>query len=360
MKDKVRQIERVCVLFGGISPEHDISVKSALFALKSLIQAGFESSGYYIDRQNRPADLDSLIKKVGALIEEGILPQGAYSDILTEELICKKPPDIGKLFNILISGPYDIVFPVFHGPGGEDGSIQGALEFLNIPYIGSGIAGSAMAMDKAVTKTMCEAHGIKILEYLSFSISEWKKENKDYLRRIEGEIGYPCFIKPARLGSSIGISRADNRDDLISAVNNAAGYDSKLICERAISGREYSVAVIGNLYPEVSVPAEISLWNNFFDYPAKYGPEAIDDIIPAPLSPEFTGKLQQTALKVYKILGLSGMARVDSFIEDGQVYVNEANTIPGLGGNSLFHRMWEETGVPVPELFKRLISYALE
>ncbi len=360
MKDKAQLIERVCVLFGGISPEHDISVKSALFALKSLIQAGFKSYGYYLDRQNRPAGLDSLIEKAGALIEEGILPEGAYTDILTEELICKKPPDIGKLFNILISGQYDVVFPVFHGPGGEDGSIQGALEFLNIPYIGCGVAGSAMAMDKAVTKTMCGAHGIKVLEYLSFSIPQWENENQDFLRRIEGEIGYPCFIKPARLGSSIGISRADNRDDLISAVNNAAVYDSKLICERSISGREYSVAVIGNSHPEVSVPAEISLWNDFFDYPAKYGPDAVEDIIPAPLSPELTDELQQTALKVYTILGLSGMARIDSFIEDGKIYVNEANTIPGLGGNSLFHRMWEETGVTVPELFKRLISYAFE
>ena len=207
---------------------------------------------------------------------------------------------------------------------------------------------------------ICAASGLKVLDHLYFTTPEWDKDNTYVMKKIEDDIGYPCFIKPARLGSSIGISRADNRDDLIPSIKKATEYDTKIICEPAISGKEYSVAVIGNSCPQASVPAEVSLWNDFFDYPAKYGPEAIEDIIPAPLDSESTYNLQQTALKSYKILGLSGLARVDFFIEKDQIYLNEVNTIPGFGGNSLFHRMWEKTGVTVPELFKRLITYAYE
>ncbi len=353
-------MEKVCVLFGGTSPEHDISVKSALFALKSLTMAGFECRAYYLDRQNRPYGPEAVAQRVGVLIEEGILSEGEYAEILDSGLIRGKPRDMGELFNILMSDDVDVVFPVFHGPGGEDGSIQGALEFLDIPFVGCGVAGSAMAMDKVITKKMCEFHGIKVVDYLSFYVHEWKKGKQACLEKIEKKLGYPCFVKPAGQGSSIGISRADNKEELVSSISAAAVYDSKLLCEPAISGMEYSVGVIGNANPKASVPAEISLWKDFFDYPAKYGPNAVDDIIPAPLGPGLTRKLQQTALKTYEVMGLSGMARVDSFIENGQVLVNEINTIPGMGGNSLFHRMWEKTGVSPPRLFERLIKYACE
>ena len=217
-----------------------------------------------------------------------------------------------------------------------------------------------MAMDKVITKKMCEFHGINVVDYLSFYVHEWEKGKQSYLEKIEKKFGYPCFVKPAGQGSSMGISRADNKEELVSSISAAAEYDSKLLCEPAIGGMEYSVGVIGNTSPEPSVPAEISLWNDFFDYPAKYGPDAVDDIIPAPLGPDLTKKLQQTSLKTYEVMGLSGMARVDSFIENGQVLVNEVNTIPGMGGNSLFHRMWEKTGVAAPQLFERLIKYACE
>ncbi len=350
---------RVCVLFGGISPEHDISVKSALYALKSLRSAGIESFGYYLDRNNHPAGVKEVLKRVNVLREEGILQPGSYDDLLKSGAVCSHPPDIGGLFSILLSGRFDVVFPLFHGPGGEDGTIQGALEFLGIPFVGCGTAGSAMAMDKVVTKMLCGANGIDVLEWVSFTGFEWERDGPGVVKRAE-RIGYPCFVKPARMGSSIGISRADDRDGLISAVQKALGYDRKVLCERATDAREYSVAVIGNECPEASLAAEISLWNDFYDYPAKYGPEAVDDIIPASLNPDLTRALRETSLRAYGILGLSGMARVDSFIENGRVYVNEVNTIPGLGGNSLFHRMWEKTGIPPSRLFERLIGYALE
>jgi D-alanine-D-alanine ligase len=360
VKEKNQQKKNIAVLFGGASPEHDISVKSALFVLKSLSIAGFNSRAYYLDRLNRPGSPEDVIKRVEVLINEGILSKGQYVEILNSGLIQNKVRDVSEMFSVLQSDKIDVVFPVFHGPGGEDGSIQGALEFFKIPYVGCGVAGSAMAMDKVITKTMCLYHGIPVVDYISFTVYEWKNAVDSYLEKIEERIGYPCFIKPARQGSSIGISRADNKEELVSSIKKASDYDSKVLCEPAISGREYSVGVIGTSRPEASVPAEISLWNDFFDYPAKYGPDAVDDIIPAPVGEELTRELQRIALKTYKILGLSGMARIDSFIEKGRVLVNEVNTIPGMGGNSLFHRMWEKTGVSPPDLFTKLIQFAVE
>jgi D-alanine-D-alanine ligase len=260
----------------------------------------------------------------------------------------------------------DLVFPVLHGPYGEDGTVQGLLELAGLPYVGAGVTASAVAMDKAVFKDVMQANGLPIVDYLVFKRKAWDADAEAILAQIEGRFDYPMFTKPANLGSSVGVAKCCDRVELVAGLIDAARYDRKLIVEPAVPGaREIEVSVLGNDDPVASVPGEIIPSRDFYSYEAKYidkGDDASELLIPAPLSVQMTAYVQDLAVRTYKAIDCAGMARVD-FLLSGQtetLYVNEVNTIPGFTDISMYPKLWEASGIPYPELIDRLIELALE
>ena len=256
----------------------------------------------------------------------------------------------------------DVVFPVLHGPYGEDGAIQGMLEMVDVPYVGAGVAASAVGMDKVLMKAIFVKEGLSVVPYKAVLRRDWEERPLDTIRAIEAEVPYPCFTKPANLGSSVGISKVRSRDDMGAALEEAARWDRKLLVEKAVDAREIEYGVLGNDNPQVSVPGEIVPAREFYDYYAKYYDEKTQLLIPAPLSPALAREAQALALQAYRAVDCSGMARVDMFLDrqDGRVYVNEINTIPGFTDVSMYPKLWEASGVSYPELLGRLIELAFE
>jgi D-alanine-D-alanine ligase len=260
----------------------------------------------------------------------------------------------------------DVVFPVLHGPYGEDGTVQGLLELTGLPYVGAGVTASAAAMDKAIFKDVMRAHRLPTVDYIVTKRREWEADPEGVLARVEGRLGYPVFTKPANLGSSVGITKCHDSTGLAGGLREAARYDRKLIVERSVpEAREIEVSVLGNDDPMASVPGEIIPSREFYSYEAKYldkGEEASDLLIPAPLTPEMTRRAQDLAVQAYRAIDCAGMARVD-FLLSGradELYVNEVNTIPGFTEISMYPKLWEASGVPYPELIDRLIELAVE
>jgi D-alanine-D-alanine ligase len=260
----------------------------------------------------------------------------------------------------------DVVFPVMHGPYGEDGTVQGLLELAGIPYVGAGVIGSALGLDKAVFKDVMLAHGFPIVEQVLLKRKEWDADPEGVMDRIERTLDYPVFTKPANLGSSVGISKCGNRSGLAAGLAEAAKYDRKLIVEAAVpAAREIEVSVLGNDDPIASVPGEVVPSREFYSYESKYfdeGEDASELLIPAPLSPEMSEQIRELAVEVYKAIDCAGMARVDFLLsgETGELYVNEVNTIPGFTSISMYPKLWEATGISYPELIDRLIELAIE
>ena len=309
----------VAVIYGGRSGEHEVSIRSA----KSILAA--------IDRDKYDVK-EIFITKEGRWEPGPILPEpGANEGI-------------------------DVVFPVLHGTFGEDGTIQGLFEMADLPYVGSGVLASAAAMDKDVTKRLCRERGLPVVDYVVLFRERWEPE------LVEERLGYPVFVKPANLGSSVGISKVREPGELGKALELAARYDRKLIVERAIEGRELECSVLGNERPMASAPCEIVPSREFYDYEDKYLDDACELLAPAPLEPGEVDRAQELAVEVYRNLGCEGMARVDLFLErnDGGFLVNEVNTIPGFTSISMYPRLWDLSGVPYPELLDRLIALAVE
>lgn len=257
----------------------------------------------------------------------------------------------------------DVVFPVLHGTFGEDGTVQGLLELANIPYVGAGVLASAVGMDKEVMKRLFVEAGLPVLPFLKVMRHQWESSPQTVIARVESEIGYPCFSKPANLGSSVGVSRADNRRELERGLTDAARYDRKLLVEMAApDAREIECSVLGNDYPEASVVGEIIPSREFYDYAAKYLDGTSQLIIPANLPPVTARQVQELAIKAFLAIDASGMARVDFFVgrKDNRVWLNEINTIPGFTSISMYPKLWEASGLPYPELVDRLIQLALE
>jgi len=260
----------------------------------------------------------------------------------------------------------DVVFPVLHGPYGEDGTVQGLLDLAGIPYVGAGVTGSALAMDKAIFKDVMRARGLPVVGYLLVMRKEWEANPEGVMDRVEGALGYPVFTKPANLGSSVGVSKCHGREGLAQGLAEAARYDRKLLVEAAVPrAREIEVSVLGNDDPIASVPGEIIPSREFYSYAAKYldeGEEASRLLIPAPLPPETAERVRDLAVRAYTAIDCAGMARADFLLsgETGALYVNELNTIPGFTPISMYPKLWEATGIPYPELIDRLIELALE
>lgn len=360
----------VAVIFGGRSGEHEVSLVSADAVMKNLdkskynvIAVGITKDGQWI------AGSDAL-----ELLKSGELPKalkatltpdaGAKSLILTD-----KRKDLLVAVSSKLQAKIDVVFPVMHGTYGEDGTIQGLFELADLPYVGSGILGSALAMDKVTQKELCQAAGIPIADWLWMSRKEWHffKKNKEvfkkWLEGTEKRLKYPMFVKPSNLGSSVGISKAKNRKQLVEAINLAFRLDRRVVIEKAIKDMlEIEVAVLGNEEPSASVPGQIIPCNEFYDYKAKYIIGKSLEIIPAPLPAKIARQIQNMAVECFKLLDCAGMARVDFFVAKNtwKIYLSELNTIPGFTSISMYPKLWVASGVSYGKLLDILIDLAIE
>jgi D-alanine-D-alanine ligase len=259
------------------------------------------------------------------------------------------------------SAPLDVIFPLLHGPNGEDGTVQGLLELLNLPYVGNGVLASAAGMDKVLMKNIFAQAGLSQVNYVSFIKSEWAKAKEEAYTRVEEQLGYPCFVKPANLGSSVGISKCSNRAELDAAFVEAFQFDRKVIIEEGVVAREVEIAVLGNDEPECSVVGEIVPKKDFYDYKAKYEDGDTGLIIPADISEEEYAEMKEMAVDAFKALDCSGLVRADFFLtKDGKLLINEVNTMPGFTPFSMFPLLWKHSGLEYPQLIERLVQLAQE
>ncbi len=347
---------RVGVLFGGRSGEHEVSLTSAASVIESLDRAKYEVVPIGITREGRwflgSASLQPLAEvfKKGTPVIPSVDPSGPKFIARDGRPGAKRLPDV------------DVIFPVLHGTFGEDGTVQGLLELAGIPYVGAGVLGSAVGMDKDVMKRLFRDAGLPVVEWVVILRGQWEEEWEPLGRLIETVLGYPVFIKPANLGSSVGISKVHNRRELGPAMELAASYDRKIIVEKGLDAREIECSVLGNDRPEASVPGEIVPVNEFYDYEAKYVKEGSELVIPAKLGRADTRRVRQMALQAFRAVDCAGMARVDFLLDrpSGRLYVNEVNTIPGFTPISMYPKLWEASGLAYPALLDRLIELALE
>ncbi|MCD9026533.1 D-alanine--D-alanine ligase [Cohnella silvisoli] len=338
------------ILYGGKSVEHEVSLKTAYTVIQSIDQGKFDVYPIYITQEGIWCSRGKLEETPNELHDLIIRPSHEHT-----------APSLGEVLTNVFSleGP-KVVLPLLHGSNGEDGTIQGLLELLDIPYVGNGVLSSALALDKVVSKELLAHAGISQAEYRTFTYVRWIQDLKGLIGCVQEEIGYPCYVKPASLGSSIGISRCKNETELREAIHAAFQYDRKIVVEKEVEGREIQVAVMGNEQPLVSIPGEFIQDKAFFDFNAKYVDGRLTMSIPAVIPETVTRQIQQTAKLAYRTLNCSGLARVDFFIDrEGQLYLNEINTLPGFTKFSMYPIMWERTnGTTYSELIEKLIDYA--
>lgn len=359
---------RVGLIFGGKSGEHEVSLASAHSVLNALDPDKYEPVLIGITREGRWVTSGNSLKQLAAAshslllkaINQGEAANGVNGAANTNTLVTRTASQVTT--TDALNGSVDVLFPLIHGPNGEDGTIQGMLELADLPYVGAGVAASAVGMDKALMKAMFRAAGLPSVEYLVVVRPRWERAPEETIREIEAVLHYPCFVKPANLGSSVGVTKAHNWDELAQGLATAAQYDRKILVERGVDAREVECSVLGNDDPVASLPGEIVPRREFYDYDAKYADEQTQLIIPADLTPEQIRTVQDYAVRAFKAIDCSGMARVDFFIErrDGRVLVNEINTIPGFTAYSMYPKMWDASGLPYPKLIDRLIELALE
>jgi D-alanine-D-alanine ligase len=353
---------RVAVLFGGRSGEHEVSCVSARH-----VAAAFDPDRYQVVPVGITRDGRWLLPEPSRRVLEGgrlDIPETAF-EAAGEPVALARGAQAGSA-----AGPgvepatgleVDIVFPVLHGPYGEDGTVQGLLDMAGIPYVGSGVLGSALGMDKEKMKRMFRDHGLPIGAFVAIRAHEWEKDAACALEAARS-LGFPSFAKPANLGSSVGVSKCEDEASLVAGIEEALRHDRKVLVEEAMGGREIEVGVLGNDHPEASVPGEVFPGREFYDYAAKYLDDTSRTEIPAALPPAVTRELQELAVAAFRAVDASGMARVDFFYEEagrGPV-VNEINTIPGFTVISMFPKLWEASGLPYPRLLDRLVELALE
>jgi D-alanine-D-alanine ligase len=345
---------RVGVLFGGRSGEHEVSLNSAASVIHALDPARYEVVPIGITKEGRwlaGAGAEKLLPEV--------LRSGERVALTADPSIAGLVPLGNPLANTL---RVDVIFPVLHGTFGEDGTVQGLLELAGLPYVGSGVLGSAAGMDKDMQKRLFLQAKLPVGDFLAVLRSRWEREPEKVRREIEKKFRYPVFIKPATLGSSVGMTKVHGRSELGPAMNFAAEFGQKIVVERAIKGREIELSVLGNDEPRASVPGEIVPHREFYDYAAKYLEEGTQLLIPAKLSKAQVKRFQEFAVRAFRAVEAMGLARVDFFLErrTGRVYVNEINTIPGFTSISMYPKLWEASGLPYGKLLDRLIELALE
>jgi D-alanine-D-alanine ligase len=349
---------RVAVLFGGRSAEHEVSVTSALSIIQRIDQEKYEIVPVKISREGQW----KVLADVRALDSVRALETAAGQTVLvgdpeTSGLVRTEGPDTDRR-----NEPVDVVFPVLHGTYGEDGTIQGLFQLAGIPCVGGGVLASAVGMDKVLQKQVFLQHGLPMARFIWFLRKEWETSPERIRKRIQSEIGFPCFVKPANLGSSVGIFKIKDESALDARLGDAAQFDRKLVVERAVDARELECAVLGNDDPEASPVGEIISCNEFYDYEAKYLLDGSRTVVPADVPQVVSDSVRRMAVTVFKAVDCAGMARVDFFLERGtnRVLVNEINTIPGFTPISMYPKLWEAGGIPYSDLIDRLIGLALE
>ena len=338
---------RVGVLFGGQSGEHEVSLASAASVLRALDPDRFEGILLGISREGRwMVDGDPM-----DLLRRGAAPPPDDP---------RDPLGLGAAARRLQG--LDVAFPVLHGPYGEDGTVQGFLELLDVPYVGAGVAASAVGMDKTLMKRAFRDAGLPVVASVVVLRGDWEADPAGAIQRVRAAVGLPCFVKPANLGSSVGVAKCRTPGELEAGLAAAAAHDRKILAERAVDCREIEVSVLGNDRPEASIPGEIVPKRDWYDYEAKYTEGMCDVKIPAPLAPAQAAAVRRIALEAYRAIDCAGLARVDFFLDrgDGAVWLNEINTIPGFTATSVYPRLWEASGLPYPTLIGRLIALALE
>lgn len=357
---------RVAVLFGGRSGEHHVSVQSARSVIESMDPAKFEVIPIGITLEGEWRAGEAAVKMLGDEIDRQKFERlTAHQQLALIERMMSRDLDVAtrpKGLSVITMEAIDVVFPVLHGTYGEDGTVQGLLEMAGKPYVGAGVLASAVGMDKVMMKRIFAEAGLPQALFTTVMRPEWERDPGRVIERIERQFAFPCFVKPANLGSSVGISKAKDRRSLRLAIEKACRYDRKIVIEEFIPAREIEVAVLGNDEPEASVPGEIIASNEFYDYRAKYvdGKSVME--IPANLPKRTAIALKDMAVKAFKAIDCSGLARVDFFVrrDNGEVLINEINTMPGFTEYSMYAKLWENTGLSYASLVEKLIELAFE
>lgn len=349
---------KVGIIFGGRSGEHEVSLRSAESIINALDRAKYEVVPIAITKEGRWLSSSEATR----LLPSAVLAQADQHVAILGDPTERGLTYVGGKQAADERGKLDVVIPVLHGTYGEDGTIQGLLEMADVPYVGCGVLASSAGMDKVIMKRLFREAGLPIVEFVHFLRTQWEADPLLIESRIVAELGFPCFVKPANLGSSVGISKATDAKSLGEAIRLAAKFDRKLIVERGVDAREIEVSVLGNDNPQASLPGEIVPQTAaFYDYKAKY----VDDkgarlVLPAEISPELTAEIQQLAVRAFQAIDGAGLARVDFFLEkdSGRLLVNEINTMPGFTSISMYPKLWEVSGIRYADLLDQLIELA--
>ncbi|HKD49823.1 MAG TPA: D-alanine--D-alanine ligase family protein [Candidatus Acidoferrum sp.] len=344
---------RVGILFGGRSGEHEVSLASAASVIRGLDPDKYEAVPVGITKEGHWLVGSAAQKMLPEVLKGG------------QRVMMTADPTDAALIPLDRSGGgqrIDVVFPVMHGTYGEDGTIQGLLDLAGLPFVGAGVLGSAIGMDKDVAKRLLQVAKIPVVPWMAVQRADWERHPKEIQTILEKKFKYPMFVKPATLGSSVGMTKVHSRAELAPALTLAAEFAMKILVEKCIVGREIEVSVLGNHDPKASIPGEIVPHREFYDYTAKYLEQGSQILIPAKLKPAQVKTIQKYAVEAFRALELSGMARVDFFVEKkaGKIYLNEVNTIPGFTSISMYPKMWEASGIPFRQLIDKLIELALE
>jgi D-alanine-D-alanine ligase len=358
---------RVGVIFGGRSGEHEVSIRSARAIVEAIDRKRFEVVPIGITKEGKwlaPAQSAQLLPAA----VQPLLPSKTHE--ATGDVALLGDPSRKGLISLdsetMNGEKLDVVFPALHGTYGEDGTLQGLLEMADVPYVGCGVLASSCGMDKVTMKSLFVQAGLPICKYLWFLRSQWRNDPAKVIRKVTSDIGLPCFVKPANLGSSVGVSRAKDKKSLSDAIDLAAEYDRKIIVEEELVAREIECAVLGNDEPQASLPGEYVVYDEaarFLDYTEKYtNTGRVSFVVPAPLTKSMTTKIQRMAIRAFQSIDGAGLARVDFFLprNGGELVVNELNTMPGLTEVSGYPKMWEASGLPFQQLLEKLISLAFE
>ena len=355
---------RIGILFGGRSGEHEVSLRSARSVLQAIDREkysvsliGITKNGRWIGGENPLAALEDGDEAIERCPDTILLIDPVDNSLIQisrnrndETIYINKTEDL------------DVIFPVLHGSFGEDGAVQGLFELADIPYVGSGLVGSSVGMDKGVFKSVMCSAGLPVLPSMTVNRSEYRSDTAIMVDRIIRKLTLPVFIKPANLGSSVGITKASNIGELKSGLDEASKWDRRIVIEEGVDAREIEVSVLGNDDPQVSIAGEVVPQRDFYDYDAKYVSDDSELLIPAPISPDQLVRIQEMAIAAYKAVDCSGMARVDFLLDksSGKVWINELNTIPGFTNISMYPKLWQASGIEYPELIDKLIELALE
>ena len=342
--------KRVGLLYGGKSAEHEVSLLTATAVSKAIDYNKYEVYPIFITLEGHWLRGPELTKPVESTEQLQFTRDENLPNNITEFVL-----------NNNSQAEFDVIFPLLHGTNGEDGTVQGLLEVLNLPYVGNGVLASAAGMDKVVMKQLFSQAGLNQVPYVHFIRHDWNLNQENILLKCESELSWPMFVKPANLGSSVGISKAQNRSQLIEAIQFAFQYDRKVLVEQGIEAREIEMGVLGNNAPKLSVAGEIKPMTEYYDYESKYKDNSTALIIPAEISPVVHESMKDMAIRAFKILDCSGIVRSDFFVtKNDEIYINEVNTMPGFTPVSMYPLLWQHTGVTYPELIDALIDLAIE